>query len=122
MNESNLNTWLKTLGEAWVTKNPELIGSVCAEDVKYYENPFEEPRVGRDAVIAEWQNVPNTQKDITFDYDIIGIVNGTGIAHWRASFTRITENRQDTLDGIFTVQLNDSGLCTEFHMWWVTKD
>lgn len=122
MNESSFNSWFKTLGEAWVTKNPELIGSICAEDVKYYEHPFEEPRIGKDAVVAEWQNVPNSQKDIIFDYDIIGITNDTGIAHWRASFTRISEEKRDVLDGVFTVKLNGSGLCTEFHMWWVTKD
>ncbi len=121
MNDNSLNNWLKTLGEAWVTKNPELIGSICAEDVKYYEHPFEEPRIGRQAVVGEWQNVPTSQKDITFDSDIIGITHGIGIAHWRASFTRIPENKLDTLDGIFTVKLNELGLCTEFHMWWVEK-
>lgn len=122
MNEINLEKWLKTLGEAWVTKNPELTGSICADDVKYYEHPFEEPRVGRKAVVEEWQNVPNSQKDITFDFDIIGITNDTGVAHWRAEFTRVPVGKRDILDGIFTVKLNERGLCTEFHMWWVTKD
>ena len=121
MNEKTLNNWLKTLGEAWVTRNPEMIGSICAEDVKYYEHPFEEPRLGRDAVVAEWQSVPNSQKDITFDYDVIGIASDIGIAHWRASFTRMPSEKKDTLDGIFTVKLDENGLCTEFHMWWVTK-
>ena len=121
MNEKTLNNWLKTLGEAWVTRNPEMIGSICAEDVKYYEHTFEEPRLGRDAVVAEWQSVPNSQKDITFDYDVIGIASDIGIAHWRASFTRMPSEKKDTLDGIFTVKLDENGLCTEFHMWWVTK-
>lgn len=122
MNEDNLQNWLSTLDRAWVERKPELIGSICAEDVKYYENPFEKPRIGKQAVIDEWQNVPSSQRDITFKFDIIGIANGVGIAHWHASFTRIPQMKTDTLDGIFTIKLNEAGLCTEFHMWWVTKD
>jgi hypothetical protein len=122
MNENNLKNWLKTLGDAWTSKNPDLIGSICADDVKYYENPFEAPRVGRQAVISEWQNVPNSQRNITFNFDIIGITDGIGIAHWHASFTRIPEDKIDTLDGIFTIKLNENEMCTEFHMWWVVKN
>lgn len=121
MNKDSFEKWVKTLGEAWITKNPDLIGSICSENVRYYENPFEEPRVGRQAVIREWQNVPTSQKDITFDFNVIGITNDIGVAHWIASFTRTPENKRETLDGIFTVQLNELGLCTEFHMWWVAK-
>ena len=121
MNEPMFQNWLSQLGKAWVTKDPNLVGSICSETVRYCENPFEEPRKGRQAVIDEWQNVPTSQKDITFDFDIIGITNGIGIAHWQASFTRVPSEIRDTLDGVFTVKLDSAGLCTEFRMWWVVK-
>jgi len=119
---TQFDTWLKQLGRAWVEKKPEIMGEICAANVKYYETPFGKPYIGSKAVVKLWQNdVPGKQKDIKFKYDIVSFSMTVNIAHWSAEYTRIKDNQRVILDGIFQVALNSEGLCTEFHMWWVIK-
>lgn len=122
MKISDFEKWMETIREAWVDKKPNLLKNICTDNVRYYENPFEEPLIGSEAVVKEWESVPLTQKDINFTYQIICVKDDIGIAHWTAKFTRIQSNKTDILDGVFVVKLNDLGLCTEFRWWWVVKN
>jgi len=121
MTKKQFDSWLKQLGRAWVEKNPQIIADICAKNVVYHETPFTKPYTSPAAVKKLWQEVPETQKDIKFKYDILEVTKKFGIAHWQAEFTRIKENKKAILDGIFLVELNRQGLCTLFKMWWVAK-
>lgn len=113
--------WLDDLGEAWVSRNPNIAASLCAENVKYYEHPFQNPAIGREEVRSIWLDVPRTQKDVNFESSTIMVKGNTGIARWKASWTNIKDGSRSELDGIFLVTLDEQGLCKEFHQWWVTK-
>lgn len=121
MTKKQFDQWLKQLGRAWVEKNPQIIADICAKNVVYHETPFSKPYTSPAAVKKLWQEVPETQKDIKFDYQILVVTKKFGYAHWSAKFNRIKENRKAILDGIFLVKLNRQGLCTLFKMWWVAK-
>lgn len=110
--------WFDELGRAWMTRNPNVIVAACAENVLYYEDPFQKPLRGKESVRRLWVEVPKTQKDIHFSYNIIATAHETGIAHWSARFTRVPNGTKAALDGIFVVTLNEKGLCKEFHQWW----
>lgn len=122
MTKKQFDNWLKKLGRAWVEKNPQIIADICAKNVVYHETPFTKPYKSPEAVKKLWQEVPETQKDIKFDYLILVVTKKFGIAQWQAKFTRIKQNKKAVLDGIFLVKLNNQGLCTLFKMWWVAKD
>lgn len=122
MNNSLFAKWLDQLGKAWVLRDPDMAASLCAENVLYYEDPFQNPYKGRTAVRKIWTEVPKTQKDITFTYDVVSVFDHLGIAHWSASYTKISNGERILLDGVFFVKLNEQGLCQEFHMWWNKKD
>ncbi|MBI5621036.1 nuclear transport factor 2 family protein [Candidatus Gottesmanbacteria bacterium] len=121
MNRSQFSLWVKRLEEAWVKRDPDMAAGLCALNVKYYEDPFQAPFIGRIAVKKIWEEVPKTQRDIHFSHDVIAIVSQTGTAHWIASYTTISNGLRVELDGIFIVTLDKDGLCTEFHMWWNKK-
>lgn len=121
MNSSVFTKWLELLGKAWITRDPDIAASICAKNVVYYEDPFQKPLKGRPAVRKIWEEVPKTQKNISFTYDIITVYNQTGIAHWSASYTSVSSGTRETLDGVFIVTLDKKGLCEEFRMWWNTK-
>lgn len=122
MNDKIFKKWFDSLSRAWIARNPGMVASLCAENVAYYEDPFQKPLRGRSAVRKVWKEVPRSQKDIHFTYLILGISGNMGIAHWSASFTRIPIEVKAELDGIFTVILNKEGLCKEFHQWWNSKE
>jgi len=122
MTMQQLDKWLKNMGKAWEEKNPKAIPPLFADTFEYYETPFEKPFTSKKQLIKLWQDVPISQKDIQFKYDIVSLTQDLGIAHWTAEFTRIKEGKKAHLDGIFLIKLNTSGLCTLFRQWWVSKE
>ena len=122
MNRKWFSLWFSNLGRVWEEKNLQAIPSLFADKFEYYETPFEKPYTTKEGLLKLWENVPQSQKDIKFAFDIISATENIGIAHWCASFTRIKQSKRSVLDGIFLVKLNNKGLCTLFKQWWVTKE
>jgi hypothetical protein len=121
MDRELFKKWLEMLGQAWINRDPKGAADICIEDVVYHETPFGEPLKSRKEVEKIWDEVPRSQKDVEFGYEILTVTEEQGIARWWASFTRVPSGLRDTLDGIFVVRLEDNGLCKEFHQWWVIK-
>ncbi|OGG03088.1 hypothetical protein A2W14_05285 [Candidatus Gottesmanbacteria bacterium RBG_16_37_8] len=114
--------WVNKMGQAWINKNPKDIPPLFAEKFKYYETPFEKPLTSKKELVALWQDVPLSQKDVSFDFEIISEKNNRYIAHFQASFIRLKTGKKTLLDGIFFINLNNNGLCTFFKWWWNTKE
>ena len=61
------------------------------------------------------------QEGIEFSYEVLATTENMGIGHWHTEFTRLTSNSTVELDGIFLVELDADGKCTEFREWWHKK-
>lgn len=121
MTSEQFDNWLKCLKEAWITRNPQAVVDLCAENFVWYEIPFGKPLKTKQELLSEWQTVPTNQKDITVTYEIITVTEQFGIAHWNAKFTRLPSEEKAHLDGIYKVFLDENNLCTEFHQWYNTE-
>src|SRR5688500_17861041 len=91
---------MHSLGRGWVNANAKAIGGLFTEDATYREDRFTEPMRGRDAIVAYWEEVPRSQRNIQFGYRVITVSPDSGIAHWWASFRRISNDPPVELDGI----------------------
>ena len=54
MDHAAAQDWLDRYVTAWLTYEADLIGDLFSEDVAYRYHPYDEPVVGRDAVVAAW--------------------------------------------------------------------
>lgn len=118
MERDDFDRWLAAYGRAWETKDAQAVAGLFAEDAAYYETPFDEPMRGRAAVVDYWLELPGRQDEIRFEYEVLAVANDTGIAHWRASFVRLSTGARVTLDGILTATFDGANRCTEFREWW----
>jgi SnoaL-like domain len=110
--------WLGAYKRAWEDRDPEAAADLFTEDATYHETPFDEPFRGRDGVFEYWSDVPRSQRDVNFSYEILATTGSRGVAHWRASFVRLPTKDPVVLDGIFLVKLDADGRCAEFREWW----
>lgn len=115
--KDQIQRWFTKLGKAWENRDPQAAASLFAENVQYYESPFSDPCANWDEVLQLWLVVPNNQKDVQFQHDVLMVKNNLGVAHWKVSRTRLPGNEREDIDGIFLVSLNDDGLCTLFKQW-----
>ena len=114
--------WVNKMGQAWVERNPNTILPLFADRFQYFETPFDKPITDKKVLLALWQEVPASQKDVNFDFEILSEAHNLTIAHFRSVFTRLATGKKTILDGIFLVKLNKYSLCTEFKWCWNTKE
>jgi hypothetical protein len=110
--------WLDLYGRAWMSRDPKAATVLYAEAATYQVTPFTEPIRGRDAIYAYWENVAKTQKEIQFDYEIVGVTPEKGIARWWASFIIEPPGLKTKLDGVFVISLDADNLCSSLREWW----
>lgn len=110
--------WLDEYGDASRSNDPAASAALFTDDARYYESPFDEPLVGRDAIHRYWAQGATTLTDKESSYEILAVVGSRGIANWRSRFTRVTTGTRSTLDCLFVADFDDSGRCREFREWW----
>jgi ketosteroid isomerase-like protein len=122
MDREIFEAWLGAYGLAWERGDPQAAAGLFAEDASYHETPFDEPMRGRAQIAEYWSEVPRSQDDIRFSYEILATSEREGVAHWNADFLRLPARTPVTLDGILLARLDADGRCTEFREWWHRRE
>jgi hypothetical protein len=118
MESNHFDNWLAAYGLAWERRDGQAFAALFTPDVHYHWTPFEEPKVGRDAVAEAFAAAVVRQGDIRFTALALSRGDPGGIAHWQCSFTRADEDYTVRLDGMLVVEFDHSGLCRIFREWW----
>ena len=122
IDDESFRSWLDAYGHAWEAQDPEASATLYREDALYFETPFGEPMRGADAIRDYSSEAAATQADVRFGSEVLAFSGDTGIARWRASFTRVPSGVRVELDGIFLVTFDDAGRCHEFREWWHRRE
>lgn len=115
------NEWTKNFMESWKNLDWRKTLELLSKDVKYYENPIDDPCASFDEVIALWNVVSDNQKDISYQFDIISFNEKTCIINWQMTRTMTKINTKQEIDGIFQISLDEECKCTYFKQWRFTK-
>jgi hypothetical protein len=110
--------WLARYGEAWIRGDPDLAASLFSDDCRYYETPYSEPELGRAGVRRYWQAVPDGQRNVDFGFELLAVSGNTAIAHWTASFDRVSTGAHVALDGMLLLEFDGNGACRTLREWW----
>ncbi|HLC64617.1 MAG TPA: nuclear transport factor 2 family protein [Candidatus Nanoarchaeia archaeon] len=121
MNKSDFENWMAKLGKAWSERNPKAAASLFSKDCKYYESAFEKPCKSWYGILKLWLVVPENQKDVTFDFEVLAFSGTWCIANWQVSRALLPSNERQLIDGIFQIFLNEQKLCTYFKQWRSVK-
>ena len=123
MNPESLLAWLEGYRLAWEGRDSDAVVRLFSEDATYQETPFTEPMRGHEAIRQYWSRVVvASQEQIRFGYEVLAVAEVTAIAHWWASFVRVSSKGRVSLDGVFLLTFNPDGSCRELREWWVRRD
>ncbi len=117
MNKSDAQKLIETYGQAWITRDPELIVSIFTEDATY-NDPHEPENIGREAIRAYWvSKVIGEQKNISFSIKNVWVDENVVVAEWHADFDDTKRNLRISMDevAIFTVQGEKFSSLREFY-------
>lgn len=114
--------WLDTYGRASAENDPRASANLFAENAAYYETPFAEPMIGREAIYAYWHKGAQTLKDKESSFEILTVYSNVGIARWQSAFIVIESGKRLALDCLFVIEFNDEGSCQTFREWWHIRE
>jgi hypothetical protein len=114
----SFEAWLAAYGEASAKNDPQASAELFAAGAAYYETPFAEPMVGKEAIYNYWDEGARNLKDKESDYQIVAIQGNLGVARWQARFTHIESGKRIALDCIFLVEFDRDQKCRLFREWW----
>lgn len=115
------DAWVKEFMESWKELDWERTLKTLDKNVKYYENPIDEPCKNFEEVVSLWDVVADNQKDIEYKYEIVAYNDETCIINWQMTRTMTKSETKQEIDGIFQVSLNEDGKCTFFKQWRFTR-
>jgi ketosteroid isomerase-like protein len=122
--------WLDRYVDAWLTYDPQAIGDLFSEDVEYRYHPYDEPVVGREAVVASWlgetsedgassRDAPGTYEASYAPVAVDGdVAVATGTSSYRdepgGPFTKVFHN-------CYLMRFDADGRCREFTEFYVRQ-
>jgi hypothetical protein len=130
MDNAAVDRWLGSYVEAWKTYDPDLIGALFADDIEYRYHPYDDPVVGRDAVVESWlgeSDAPGASaRDApgTYDADYAAIAVGGDVAV-AAGVTTYYKEPGGSVDKVFynclVMRFDGDMRCSEYTEWYMKR-
>jgi hypothetical protein len=130
MNHDIAQGWLNRYVAAWQSYDPGDVASLFSEAVAYRYHPYDEPVVGRAAVVASWlgegptggastRDAPGTYDA---DYSPVAVDGDTVVATGTSRY----RERPDgpvvrTYDNCFVLRFDGDGRCREFTEYYLRR-
>ena len=130
MDRTDAQAWLDRYVAAWLSYDADDIASLFTEDVLYRYHPYDDPIVGREAVVASWLGEANSDGASTRDapgtyaaqYEPVAvdgeIVVATGTSSYRerldGPIVRVYHN-------CFVMRFDAEGRCQEFTEYFIRR-
>ncbi len=118
MTIADFERWLHAYGQAWEGRDPAAAARLFTDDAEYYWTPLDPPQRGPAGIAGAWQAAVSQQRDVKFRYQVLAVNGATGIARWRADFTRLPAQSKVRIEGVLTAELVDGARCRVFREWW----
>ena len=117
LTESGFANWLDGYGRASVDHDARAASELFSPDARYYETPFADPLIGREAIYRYWSAAAQASTEVQFAYQILAVSRTVGVARWQARMGR-RSGKLTLLDGVLAAEFDEQGLCSLFREWW----
>ena len=113
---------LERYSAAWETFDGDTWTDLFSEDVQYFEDPFEPPLVGRNAVRAYLLEAAENQQQVEMTIERHWVASPTVLASWHASYVRRRDQARIRLAGFMTLEIAEDGRIAHFHEWYHRRE
>ena len=130
MDRTRAQAWLDRYVAAWLSYDADDIAALFAEDVSYRYHPFDDPVVGRDAVVASWLGESESDDASTRDapgtyigeYAPIAVEGDVVVATGTSSYRERPAGRIIRLyHNCFVMRFDADGRCREFTEYYMKR-
>jgi ketosteroid isomerase-like protein len=122
MTKTEVDRWLAAYVDAWKSYDPDLIDALFAEDVTYRYHPYDDPVVGRHAVVSAWVGEPDAPGTFDADYAAIAVDGDVAVAVGTSTYFEAPGGDVDRVfHNCFVMRFDGAMRCSEFTEWYVKQ-
>jgi hypothetical protein len=123
MDRASVDKWLQAYMHAWNTYSPDAIGALFTDDATYSFHPYDEPVVGREAIVAAWLKDPDATGTFEANYKPIAVDGNVAVVNGRSRYFKDSSRAELTKewDNLFVIEFDGDGRCRSFREWWVAR-
>ena len=118
MTRDDVQHWLDAYVEAWRTYDPAAIGDLFSVDVRYRYQPYLEPIVGRDALVADWVEDPDEAGSWDARYEPYAIDGDRAVAVGESRYFEGDGSLRTIFHNCWLLRFDADGRCAEFVEFW----
>lgn len=130
MDRDAAQSWLDRYVGAWLSYDRDEIAGLFSEDVAYRYHPYDEPIVGRDAVVASWlgegapdgastRDAPGTYEA---EYHPVAVDGDTVVATGSSRYRETADGPiVKAYDNCFVMRFDAEGQCREFTEYYLRR-
>jgi SnoaL-like domain len=115
-----VQAWLDRYTVAWQSYRPEAIGDLFSVDARYRYHAWDEPIVGRDAIVADWLSPGGdpAQRDqpgsFRAHYEPYVVEGRRAVAIGTSDYDATVDAPARTYYNAWLLEFDDDGRCTSF--------
>ena len=130
MDRQGAQAWLDRYVAAWRSYDRDDVAALFSEDIAYRYHPYDEPVVGRGAVVASWlgetgsDGASTRDEPDTYDaaYAPVAVDGDTVVATGQSRYrTRPGGPVVRTYENCFVLRFDDGGRCREFTEYYIER-
>jgi hypothetical protein len=130
MDVESAQAWLDRYVAAWLSYEPDEIAALFSEHVSYRYHPYDDPIVGRGAVVASWLGEDASGDASTRDapgtygaeYSPIAVDGDTVVATGTSRYREAPDGPVvRTYDNCFVMRFDEAGRCREFTEYYLRR-
>ena len=127
MEKAEVDRWLRSYVEAWKSYDRDRIGGLFAEDIEYRYRPYDEPVLGREAVVRSWLDAEGhpgasaRDEPDTFDgyYRTVSVNGDVAVARGRSTYLSEPGGAvKKVYNNCFVMRFDSAGQCRAFTEWY----
>jgi ketosteroid isomerase-like protein len=126
----SVDRWLDAYVAAWKSYDPEEIGALFSEDVRYRYYPYDPPFEGREAVVGSWlgegeaEGASGRDAEGTYDASYATVAVDGDVAVATGTSTYYTEPGgavEKVYDNCIVMRFDADGRCSEYTEWFMKR-
>ena len=130
MDRETAQQWLDRYVDAWLSYDPQDIAALFSDDVEYRYHPYDEPIVGRDAVVESWLGanpvVGGSDRDAPGTYVAgyvpVAVDGDTVVATGTSRYRELPGGPVvRTYENCFVMRFDGEGRCREFTEFYLRR-
>jgi len=129
MDRKNAQAWLNRYVDAWLSYDADDIAALFSDDVLYRYHPYDEPIVGRDAVVASWRgedegdsSTRDSPGTYEAEYAPVAVDGDTVVATGTSRYRDQPDGPVvRTYDNCFVLRFDRDGRCCAFTEYYLRR-